>query len=309
MNKVLVTGGAGFIGSHLAEKLLEDKNEVVVIDNLSSGRLENLPEGAKFIQGDLKDKKFLLQNVRDFDKVFHLAANPDVKTALSNQEKDLHENVIATHNLLEAMRENSIGEIIFTSTSTVYGEVDQIPTPEDHKIQPISLYGATKHASENLISAYSHTFDFKASIFRLANIIGARSDHGVIYDFVKKLKDDPSSLEVLGNGEQRKSYLHVEECVDAIMKVHKDIDSQFEVFNIGSEDTIDVTGIAKVVIDEFDCEADIKYTGGKRGWKGDVPEMLLDISKIKSFGWSPSLNSEESVKKTAKNLINSYSDL
>lgn len=299
---VLVTGGAGFIGSHLTEDLLEDGNNVTILDNLSTGSKELVPEKAELLIGDLKDMDFLLDKVKDFDAVFHLAANPDVAKGAENRQLHINENVITTYNILEAMKRNGIEDIIFTSTSTVYGIVDG-KIPEDYgPLKPISLYGASKLSSEALISAYSE-FGIKSWIFRLANIIGERSDHGVIPDFIDKLRENPGELEVLGNGEQEKSYLYVEDCADAILKCYENTPGDVEIFNVGSEDTIKVSEIAEIVRGKVSPSADITYTGGRKGWKGDVPKFQLDISKIKSAGWRPEYNSRKSVEITVERSI------
>jgi len=298
--KILVTGGAGFIGSYLVDKLSE-KNEVTVIDNLSAGKKEYVKK-ASFIEGDLKDKNFVLKSVKGFDWVYHLAANPDVRLGEEDKEIHLRENIIVTHNILEAMRLNGLKKIVFTSTSAVYGEAKTIPIPEDYgPLIPISLYGASKLAAEALIFSYSE-FGIQSWILRLANIIGGRSNHGIIPDFIKKLEKNPKELEVLGDGNQTKSYLHVEDCVDAIIFAAKKSNEKINIFNIGSPDTITVKEIAKFVIEKKAPRAKIKYTGGKQGWKGDVPKFLLDIEKLKKIGWKPKYNSRESVKKTIGEL-------
>ncbi len=303
MGKILVTGGAGFIGSCLVDRLLERGHEVTVIDNLSSGKKENVNPGAVFVKGDLKDKDFVAENVKGVEAVYHLAANPDVRLGEENHEIHIRENIIATHNVLEAMRVNKLDKIAFTSTSTVYGEAKVIPTPEDYgPLVTISLYGASKLAAESLIYAYSE-FGIHSWVFRLANIIGGRSNHGVIPDFVKKLEKNPEELEVLGDGSQNKSYLHVEDCVGAILYAAENSREKVNIFNIGSEDTIKVKEIAELVIEKKSSEASIRYTGGKRGWKGDVPKFLLNIAKIKKLGWSPQYNSRESVAKTIQEIL------
>lgn len=292
---VLVTGGAGFIGSKLVDRLVE-KHEVTIIDDLSTGKKELVNDKVEFILGDLKDKQFVKENVKNFDVVWHLAANRDVAEGARDTDVHLKENVEATHNLLEIMRLNNIQKLVFTSTSTVYGEVDG-SIPEDYgPLKPISLYGASKLSCEALISAYSE-FGINSWIFRLANIIGERSDHGVIPDFIEKMQEDESELTVLGNGEQEKSYMHVNDCVDAILHVYRNTEKDVNIFNIGSEDTIKVKEIADIVKEKINPDADIVYTGGEKGWKGDVPKFHLDISKLKSTGYVPELNSEESVKK------------
>ncbi len=308
--RILVTGGAGFIGSHIVDRLISSGNEVIVYDNLSSGKLEFLEhhmrnKNFKFVKEDLLNFEALKREMMDVDLVYHVAANPDVKIGARDTRIHLEQNVIATHNLLEAMRLNDIFDMVFTSTSTVYGEAKKIPTPEDYgPLIPISLYGASKLAAESLIMAYAHTFGMNTVIYRFANIVGPRSTHGVIYDFIMKLKNNPRELEILGDGTQKKSYLYIEDCVDAIIYGYEHRKEDVEIFNIGSEDWIDVKKIADIVVEEMGLE-NVKYrfTGGKRGWKGDVPKMLLSIEKIKSYGWKPKYSSEESVRLTARHLI------
>ena len=251
----------------------------------------------------------LKKALEDCEIVFHLAANPNVKIGAFNTRIDYEQNILATYNLLEALRENDeCKNIVFTSTSTVYGEAEKMPTPEDYgPLKPISLYGASKLACEALISGYSHLFGFKSVICRLANIVGSRSGHGVICDFINKLRNNPKTLEVLGDGTQRKSYLYVKDCVEAMILAAEKSSSQVEIYNIGSEDSVNVAAIAKIVIEEMGLkDVEIRYTGGVdggRGWKGDVKVMLLDISKIKSLGWKPKLNSAEAVRQAAKDII------
>jgi len=303
---VLVTGGAGFIGSHLVEELLDRGRDVVVMDDLSEGHREHVPEEATFYEADLKDEDALGEvfNQHFFSRVYHLAANADVRTQNEDRMIDRRENVDGTHVLLEAMHEHGVRDIVFTSSSVVYGEADEFPTPEEYSpLEPISLYGASKLAAESLLAAYAHSFGFEVSVLRLANIIGARSDHGVTYDFVHKLAEEDSELEVLGDGRQRKSYLHVDDCVDAIVLAAQERSKDFEVLNIGNTDSLEVSRIAEVVIDAYGCDAEIRYTGGEKGWTGDVAEMLLDISRIGAKGWSPSVGSEEAVTVTAEGII------
>ena len=313
-SSALVTGGAGFIGSHLVDALMERNVRVTVLDNLSGGRLSNISTWLKnprfkFIMGDMLNPEDLKKALENCEIVFHLAANPNVKIGAFNTRIDYEQNILATYNLLEALRENDeCKNIVFTSTSTVYGEAEKMPTPEDYgPLKPISLYGASKLACEALISGYSHLFGFKSVICRLANIVGSRSGHGVIYDFINKLRNNPKTLEVLGDGTQRKSYLYVKDCVEAMILAAEKSSSQVEIYNIGSEDSVNVAAIAKIVIEEMGLkDVEIRYTGGVdggRGWKGDVKVMLLDISKIKSLGWKPKLNSAEAVRQAAKDTI------
>lgn len=312
--KVLVTGGAGFIGSHLVDALMKNDlfEETIVIDNLSKGKLDNVSRWLnnpkfKFIKGDLRNLDDVIKAVKDCDTVFHLAANPEVRVGAMDTKIDYEQNILATYNLLEAVRKSKVKKLIFTSTSTVYGEAKIIPTPEDYApLKPISLYGASKLACESLISGYSHMFGFNGIVARIANVVGERSDHGVIYDFVNKLKANPNVLEVLGDGKQCKSYLHVSDCINALLTLLKNSKDHFSIYNVGSEDKVDVITIAKVVIEEMSLrDVEIRIAGGieGRGWKGDVKEMQLDISKIKSLGWKPKLSSKEAVRFASKALV------
>lgn len=312
--KVLVTGGVGFIGSHLVDSLMKSGNDVVVLDNLSSGRLENLAKWfddsrLKFVKGDLLRPNDLKDTIDGCEVVFHLAANPDVRIGAVDTKVDYEQNITATYNLLEAMRRNSkCGRIIFTSSSTVYGEAKVIPTPEDYgPLKPISLYGASKLACEALISGYANMFGIKSVICRLANIIGLRSSHGIIYDFIRKLEENPKKLGILGDGTQNKSYLYIDDCIEALFIAVKKNHEPVEIYNIGSEDRVNVLTIAKVVAEEMGLnEVEIYKAGGTdggRGWRGDVKEMLLDTSKLKKLGWKPKRNSAEAVRLAVKALL------
>jgi UDP-glucose 4-epimerase len=308
--KCVVTGGAGFIGSHLVEALLAEGNQVTVIDNLSSGRMEFLEAhrgnpGFRFVRSDIAADGFACEDMRGKDIVFHLAANPDVRSGATDTGTPIRQNIIATYNVLEAMRRYGVSRIAFTSTSTVYGEARTVPTPEDYgPLVPISLYGASKLACEALISSYCHTFGMQAWIYRFANIIGSRGTHGVIFDFINKLRADPHKLTILGDGRQSKSYLHISDCVDAMLFAARNSSGTVNMFNIGSEDRFDVTGIAKAVAAEMGLgDVRFEYTGGDRGWKGDVPFMALSIEKIMGLGWRPAHNSEESIRLCIRELI------
>ncbi len=308
--KIMVTGGAGFIGSHIVDRLVRDGHDVVVYDNLSSGKIEFIQEhinngSIKFVKADLLDFDTLLKEMVGVDLVYHVAANPDVRLGAHDTKVHMEQNVKATYNVLEAMRINGVKDIVFTSTSTVYGEAEKIPTPEDYgPLIPISLYGASKLGAEAFITSYAHTFDMRAVIYRFANIVGPRGTHGVIYDFIMKLRRNPKELEILGDGKQTKSYLYVDDCVDAIIYGHNNRKSDVEIFNIGSDDWVNVRRIADIIVEEMHLE-NVKYrfTGGSRGWKGDVPKMLLSIEKIKKYGWKPQHSSEDSVRLTARHLI------
>ena len=301
---ILVTGGAGFIGSHLVDRLLEE-NEVFVLDNFSSGKRESLlthTENPKFhlLEADLLDTGKLEPYLARTDIVFHLSANPIVRLGAEDTRIHLEQNVLATYNLLEAMRKTGVRHIAFTSTSAVYGEACLVPTPEDYgPLLPISLYGASKLSCEALISSYCHTFGMQSWIYRFANIVGERGTHGVIADFIRKLRKNPKKLEILGSGKQRKSYLEVRDCITAILHCVEHSRDETNVFNIGSTDHIDVTEVADIVIKQLGLsDVRYRYTGGMdgRGWKGDVKVMLLSIEKIKRLGWTPQLGSAGAIK-------------
>ncbi|MDD2637676.1 MAG: NAD-dependent epimerase/dehydratase family protein [Methanothrix sp.] len=308
---ILVTGGAGFIGSHLVDRLVEF-NRVTVLDNFSSGKMEFIENHSSnpnfcLIEADLRDQKAVEAALEGKDLVFHLAANPDVKIGAEDTRTHIDQNVIATYILLESMRKRGVSEIAFTSTSTVYGEARVVPTPEDYgPLLPISLYGASKLACEAMISAFCSTFDMRSWIFRFANIVGERGTHGVIVDFIKKLEQDPKTLEILGSGKQRKSYLLVSDCVDAMIFSQNSARGRVNIFNIGSQDSVDVTEIADVVAEKMNLkEVCYKYTGGinGRGWRGDVKTMLLSIEKMERLGWRPRFNSRESIEAAVEALL------
>lgn len=308
--RTLVTGGAGFIGSHLVDKLLDAGNEVVVVDNLSSGKIEflqkNIDDGnVIFHNVDLKNLESLIPLMNGIDMVFHLAANPDIRLGTRITDTDLKEGTIATYNVLEAMRLANVEKIAFASSSVVYGENAPLPTPENHgPCIPISLYGASKQAGEGLIGSWVGTFGLQAWIFRFANIIGERGTHGVIFDFIHKLKKDPNRLEVLGNGLQEKSYMEVKDCVDSMLFVIKNTNERLNLFNLGSNDTCSVRRIAEIVVRETGCEnASIEYTGGDRGWAGDIPKAMLSINKLTELGFRVNYDSEDAVAHTVRALI------
>lgn len=310
----LVIGGAGFIGSHLVDALMTFRANLCALDNLSSGKLSNIKKwlgtnNFMFIHDDLFGSINLTKALKNCNVVFHLAANPEVRVGSVSPDIHYQQNVATTFNLLEAVRgTGNVKTLVFTSSSTVYGEATKNPTPEDYApLEPISIYGASKLACEALITAYAHTYGFKAVIYRLANIVGPRNQHGVIHDFIKKLKKNPKELEILGDGTQSKSYLHVNDCIEAMLLGLEKSHKQIEVFNVGSEDQIDVKTIAEIVVKEMGFK-DVKFklTGGVdggRGWKGDVKNMLLDIGMLKALGWRPKLDSAEAVKQTTKHLI------
>jgi len=304
----IVTGGAGFIGSHLVDLLLSRGDSVTVIDSMVAGRMMNLEHNigalACFRHADLLDDGW--QDLfAGADRVYHIAADPDVRGSARKSFEVYNNNVTATVRVLEAMKEYGVKEIVFTSTSTVYGEADVIPTPESYSpMVPISVYGASKLACEAMISAYAATYGMKAWVYRFANIIGSRSTHGVIYDFVQKLGKDPTQLEILGDGRQSKSYLAVENCVAAMVYAPTVSDGTFNVFNIGSEDWVSVRRIAELIVEEMGLfDVSFRFTGGDRGWVGDVPMMRLSVEKLKATGWEPGITSEESVRRAIRATI------
>ncbi len=309
--KVLVTGGAGFIGSHLIDRLISLDDEVQVLDNLSSGLKANMSQSMsknmKFILGDCTNTIDVKEVMKDVDVLFHLAANAEVRLELNDPKTCFQQNIYATHVLLEELRRSNTQTIVFTSTSTVYGDVDLIPTPEDYPTRPISIYGASKLASEALITSYAHTYGIKTVILRLANIVGPRSGHGVIYDFISKLRVNPKELEILGDGTQTKSYLYINDCIDAFIQANEKSEGLTNIFNVGSQDQINVKEIAKLVVDEMDLkDVTFQFTGGVdggRGWRGDVKQMLLDVTKIESIGWKHKFSSKEAIVQTIRSLL------
>ena len=308
--KVFVTGGAGFIGSHLVDKLIQDGHTVTCFDNLSSGNkkfLSHLKDNDKltFIEGDLLDIDLLKNLIKSREVVFHIAANPFVRLGEEQTRLDLEQGPIATYNLLEAMRVNNIKKIVFSSSSVVYAETPPIALPETYgPTLPISLYGAGKLGAEGLISAFCGTFDFQAWIYRFANVVGIRGTHGVIVDFIDKLNKNPNELEILGNGKQQKPYLHVYDVVEGIMHGFEKSNEKINLFNLGPDSNTTVTRIAEMVVEEMGLSnVKFKYTGGSRGWKGDVPRFQLDASKIKKLGWNEKYTSDEAVRKSIREIL------
>jgi UDP-glucose 4-epimerase len=311
--KALVTGGAGFIGSYLTEALVHRGETICVLDDLSSGSRQNIRQVSHssnfgFVKGDCRDATKVGRLLKKADVAFHFAANPEVRIELADPKECYARNVEATFALLEQIKMGKGDTIVFASSSTVYGDARQIPTPEDYgPLLPISVYGASKLACEAMISSYCSTFKKRGIILRFANILGTRSRHGVVFDFWQKLKANPKELRILGDGKQSKSYLHISDCIDAILKAY---DSPNEdnttIYNIGSEDMITVDEIAKIVAKEQGLtDVKFKFTGGVdggRGWIGDVKTMLLDTRKLKALNWKPKLNSKQAVQKLAHEL-------
>lgn len=316
-HKILVTGGAGFIGSHLVDNLAKKKWEIRVFDNLSNGSMANIAQwhgnrSFDFIEGDMQNANDLKKAVEDIELVFHFAANPEVRVGETNPDIHFRENLVATFNLLEAMRKNKKAQtLVFASTSTVYGEASAIPTPETYgPLIPISTYGASKLGCEALTSSYAYTFGIRCLILRFANVVGSRAKHGVITDFIRKLKANPRVLEILGDGSQKKSYLHIDDCIEAILLTTNKLlggKERVQIFNIGAIDQVNVKKIAEIVRGEMNLpDADLVCTGGVdggRGWLGDVKNMHLSIKKLIDIGWKPRFKSGEAIRLAARSLI------
>jgi len=308
---VLVTGGAGFIGSHLVDRLVEEGYSVRIIDNFSSGSLENIRHhlGGKRVEVlsvDLKDPARVEESVKGVEAVFHFAANPEVRVSTTNPEVHFRENIVATFNLLEAMRRNDVGDLVFASSSSVYGEPEEIPVGEEAPIRPVSVYGASKAACENLIHAYSKLYGIKAVALRYANVVGPRLRHGVVYDFIVKLLKDPGVLEILGDGTQTRSYIYIDDAVEATITAWKASRGGFEAYNVGSEDWITVNDVADVVVEVMglqNVKRVYKPVLHGVGWLGDVKKIALKVEKLKSLGWRPRLRSREAVAEAARRVL------
>ncbi|MBV0903123.1 NAD-dependent epimerase/dehydratase family protein [Haloarcula salina] len=299
--RIVVTGGAGFIGSHLVERLV-DGNDVLVVDDESNGRSDWVHDAAEYLGGDLTDPDVVAEAITpDVDLVVHLAASKLVDT--DTPRRQFEDNSEITFNVLERMDDAGVEKLVFTSSSTVYGEAPR-PTPEDYApLEPISVYGATKLAEESLVSTYAHSHDIQSWVFRFANIVGPRLRGAVIPDFVEKLREDPSSLTILGDGRQEKSYMHVSECLDAMLFAVEHAEKDHNVFNLGTRTTTSVDRIASIVADEMGVEPVHEYTGGDRGWTGDVPRMRLSVDKLSALGWEPSQSSDDAVRQSARELL------
>ncbi len=312
-SNIVVTGCAGFIGSHLTDALLALGNHVVGVDNLSAGRREFLEDAEgypdfRFVQADLLNDD-LRPIFKGADAVMHMAANPDVRSGAKDTLSHYRQNIEVTYRVLEAMKETGVKDILFPSTSTVYGEPTVIPTPEEYgPLVPISVYGATKLACEALICSYAHSFDMTGVIFRFANVVGTRSTHNVLHDFTNKLKADPGRLEILGSEPgTTKSYVHVEDCVRGMVIGAEYARNKVEMFNLGSNDRLSVKDIADTVTEVMGLRG-VRYewTGGVqggRGWIGDVKNMLLASDKLRSYSWEPTMNSSQAIKKAVREIV------
>lgn len=295
--RYFITGGAGFIGSHLVDRLIQ-LGEVIVYDNFSSGKKEFIQKhlgkpNFKLIEDDLLNFDRLSLVINGAEVVFHLAANPEARWGIENTRLDLEQETLVTYNVLEAMRQNGVKKIVFASSGTVYGDLGDIPACEDYgPLLPISLYGAGKLACEGLISGFCGTFGMQSWIFRFANVVGSRATHGVMFDFVHKLLDDSQRLEILGDGRQSKPYLHISDCLDGILFGLQNSGELVNLFNLGTDGYTSVVDIAEMVVKEMSLQkVEFVYSGGKKGWPGDVPQVRYSIDKIKKLGWTPRLGS------------------
>ncbi len=308
--RFLITGCAGFIGSNLVDRLLEEGAEVIGYDNFSTGQkefLENAKHSSRFtlIEGDSLDIKGLKKALQGTEFVFHFAANADLRFGTEHPGKDLEQNTIATFNVLEAMRVNNIYNIAFSSTGSVYGEPAVFPTPEDVSF-PIqtSLYGASKLAGEGLIQAYCEGFGFTGYIFRFVSILGERYTHGHVFDFFKQLQEHPDVLHILGNGRQKKSYLYIQDCLDAMLMAIQNCTGKINLYNLGTDEYCEVNESVKWITQHLGLSPKLTYSGGERGWIGDSPFIFLNCNKIKTLGWKPKLSIREGIVKTVKYLQN-----
>jgi UDP-glucose 4-epimerase len=312
MASYFITGGAGFIGSHLVDRLLAEENEVTVYDNLVSGAHKNIEHqrnssNLNFIAADLLDDQALSRAMAGHDIVWHLGANTDIPTGNKITDLDLKNCTTATRNVLEAMRTNNIDKMLFASSACVYGDPPPQSLSESYgPLLPINLYGAGKLACEGMISAYSHLFGIQVWMFRFANVVGARMGHGVIYDFIQKLKRNPKELEILGDGMQEKPYFLVEDCIEGMLCAFNNSHNQNDIFNLGTETFTRVSHIAEIVTEVMGLKnVSFKYTGGKRGWPGDAPVIHFNIDKMKGLGWTPRYTSDEAIRIAARRLLES----
>lgn len=305
--KVFITGGAGFIGSHLVEELLAGGSDVVVYDNLSTGRLDFLPlnQGQRLhvIQEDVLNRDALLAAMGGSDFVFHFQANADVRGGTGNTRIDLDQNIIATWNVLETMRVLGIKSICFASSATVYGEPTVFPTPENYAPLQTSLYGASKFSCEAMIQAYCEYFGIHSFVYRFVSWIGERYTHGIVFDVMKKLQADSSRLPLFGDGTQRKSYLYVKDGVRGVMLGIEQAQGQKNIFNLGHDAFVTVSEVVRVILDELSLEdVKLEFAGGSRGWLGDSPLVHLDTSRLKMLGWKPDISIEEGIRRTVRFL-------
>jgi len=308
-----VTGGAGFVGSNLVERLMQRGGRVTVYDNLSLGRKEHLApfltnKRFRFIKADLLDRPRLKRAMAGADVVWHMAANSDIGYGERYTDWDLKQGTIATYNVLEAMRLLGIKELVFASSSAIFGDTGTKHITEDYgPLAPISFYGASKLACEGLITAFCHNYEMQAWMYRFANVVGDNATHGVLHDFVNRLRKDPTRLRILGDGKQRKPYLYVKECVDGMLFGFDHADERVNVFNLGCAGSTSVDTIAGIVIKEMGLRGVARsYTGGTRGWKSDVPQVRFNVSKLARLGWRAKLTSNDAVRVAARAYIASF---
>ena len=307
--KILVFGGAGFIGSHLTERLIAQGASVTVFDNLQTGRLANLEKVSKhpkfrFVEAEVRDRKIVDATVPGHDIVFHFCDDSDIRGAAEHPDSYVQQNVMGLFYVLEAMRKNGIRTILFPSSTTVFGELANPPASESHgPMIPLNLYGGAKLAAEGLISAWAHTYEFRAVVFRFVGIIGGRMDHGVVHDFVRKLQKDPAQLEILGDGTQQRSFVLVDDCVEAMLFAMGKADKNYNLVHIGNVDQISINETAAAIIEVMKLKAVKRnYTGGKVGWKGDVTSNFIATETLTAWGWKPPHSSREAVSEAARRL-------
>ena len=308
---ILVTGGAGFIGSHLVDHLILDKsNHIIVIDNLLLGKKENIQhhlnnQRFEFYENDLLNYKEIEVIFRksNIDLIFHLVANSDISRSHDNPDIDYENTFLSTYNILKLMKQFDVKNIVFSSTSAIYGESKNTLKEDFGPLFPISHYGASKLSCEAFISSFVENYGLKSWIVRFPNVVGERATHGIIFDLINKLKKNTIELEVLGDGEQFKPYLYVKDLIEAIIFILKNSNKKINYFNVGVESRTKVKNIAKMVLEEMDVEAEIKYTGGDRGWIGDIPEFNYNLDKIHKLGWKAKYSSDESVRKAIRNIL------
>jgi UDP-glucose 4-epimerase len=307
VSRYFIVGGAGFLGSHFIDRLLEDGNEVTVFDNFSSGREWHLEphaedERLEVVRSDVKVLAALTEAMRGHEVVIHLASNPDIARAATEPAIDFDEGTLLTHHVVEAMRVTSTPTILYASGSGVYGDIGETEADEDHgPLEPISTYGASKLAGEGLIAAYCHMFDLRGCAFRFGNVVGPRQTHGVGFDFVRRLLSDPKRLPILGDGSQSKSYVHVRDVVDAVLTALAKTEQRFRSYNVATGDYITVTEIAELAVECVGLDpgsVEYEYSGGDRGWKGDVPVVRLDTSRIRALGWQNAMDSREALRES-----------
>lgn len=310
-SKMFITGGAGFIGSNLVDKLLSEGHKVTVYDNLKTGKLKNLNQAltnknCSFIRGDMLNATKLEKSIKNHDFVFHLAANADVRGGIKNTMTDLQQGIVATHNLLEAIRKNGIQKLMYASSAVVYGEPTKFPTPENYCPQQTSLYGASKYACEGLIQAYSNYYNVTSYIFRFVSAIGLRYPHGLIIDTLNKLKVSREHLDILGDGNQKKSYIDVQDLINAFLigVRNSNVNNKINIYNVGGGNLLTVKEVIHIILKELKIK-NIKYvfSGGKRGWPGDSPVVLLDTKKLQRLGWRQKISTPSSIRTTINYLL------